>query len=41
MESPLLSDKLLGTALGLPIVGVTLLYPVLAGALRTFLGGGA
>ncbi len=31
----------LGTALGLPIVGVTLLYPVLAGALRAFLGGGA
>lgn len=31
----------LGTALGLPIIGVTLLYPVLAGALRTFLGGGA
>ncbi len=31
----------LGTALGLPIIGVTLLYPVLASALRTFLGGGA
>ncbi len=31
----------LGTALGLPIVGVTLLYPVLSTALRTFLGGGA
>jgi len=31
----------LGTAFGLPIVGVTLLYPVLASALRTFLGGGA
>jgi len=30
----------LGTALGLPIIGVTLLYPVLASALHTFLGGG-
>lgn len=31
----------LGTVLGLPIVAVTLLYPILATALRTFLGGGA
>jgi len=31
----------LGTVLGLPIVGTTVLYPVLAAALRTFLGGGA
>lgn len=30
----------LGTVLGLPIVGVTLLYPVLSTALRTFLTGG-
>ncbi len=31
----------LGTVLGLPIVGTTVLYPVLAAALRSFLGGGA
>jgi len=30
----------LGTVLGLPIVGTTLLYPVLAAVLRAFLGGG-
>lgn len=30
----------LGTALGLPIVGTTLLYPVLSSALRTLTGGG-
>jgi len=31
----------LGTVLGLPIVGTTVLYPVLAAALRGVLGGGA
>lgn len=31
----------LGTVLGLPIVGTTLLYPVLAGALRTLFSGGS
>jgi len=30
----------LGTALGLPIVGTTLLYPVIANAVRAFTGGG-
>ena len=29
----------LGTVLGLPIVGTTLLYPVIANAVRTFTGG--
>lgn len=36
-----LRATVLGTALGLPIVGVTLLYPILAQALRIFLGGGS